>query len=53
MEATALLLSRLRLDFTVSFHIIYPSFHDRIGGVAHSARRPLSCDRAAGISVGV
>jgi hypothetical protein len=26
MDATALLLSRLQFAFTVSFHIIYPSF---------------------------
>jgi cytochrome d ubiquinol oxidase subunit I len=26
MDATALLLSRLQFDFTVLFHIIYPSF---------------------------
>ena len=28
MELTALLLSRLQFEFTVTFHIIFPSLHD-------------------------
>ena len=35
MDLTALLLSRVQFAFTISFHIIFPSF--RIGALPHSS----------------
>jgi hypothetical protein len=37
MDVTALLQSRVQFASIVSFHIIFPSLHDRVGGLADRA----------------
>jgi cytochrome d ubiquinol oxidase subunit I len=46
MDTTALVLSRLQFAFTVSFHIIYPSFTIGLAAWLTILGDPASYDRA-------
>src|SRR5215472_1777927 len=53
MDLTALLLSRLQFAFTVSFHIIFPSFTIGLAAWLTVLEALHSVDRASGVPIGV